>query len=171
MTPDDPSKGGLNSLAPIVVALLCVLLGTIRIGVPHFTLVAAVLPLVAVYYWTIFQPMLMPASGVFLIGLTQDVLGSGPIGLNALILLLVHGFLKTQRRVFVARTFLIAWFGFATIATGAALVSYAVACLFYGTLIQPMPLLTQLVLGIAIYPIGSLVFSRMVPPPPKRIGA
>jgi rod shape-determining protein MreD len=148
-------------IAPIVIALFCVILGVLPTSVPGLATMGPALTLMAVYYWSIFAPLLLPPPAVFVVGLVQDVLGGGPIGLNAFVLLAVHGLLVNQRRVFIARAFPMAWFGFAMVALGAAALSWAIASAFYMGLLAPEPFLVQAVLSVALYPIASWAFSRV----------
>ena len=102
----------------------------------------------------------MPAWAVFLLGLLQDLLGGGPVGLMALVLVLVRGICLSQRRVFVSKSFLVGWWGFAMVALGAALLLWLVSCLFYFSLFRPAPVLIELGLTIAVYPPLIWLFTR-----------
>jgi rod shape-determining protein MreD len=151
----------IAGIAPILIALLCAIIGVLPLNLPGLAAIGPALTLMAVYYWSIFAPLLLPPPAVFLIGLVQDLLGGGPIGLNALILLSVCGLVVNQRRVFMARAFHMAWFGFMFISVGVSLVSWAVVSLFYMHLLAPTPFLVQSGLSIALYPISSWLFSRV----------
>jgi rod shape-determining protein MreD len=148
-------------LAPILIALVCAIIGVLPTGVPGLAMIGPTLTLMAVYYWSIFAPVLLPPPAVFVVGLIQDVLGGGPIGLNAVVLLAVHGLLVNQRRVFIARAFPMAWFGFSMVAMGAAALSWAIASAFYLDLLAPEPFVVQAALSVALYPVTSWLFSRV----------
>ena len=155
-------------VAPILIALLCVIIGVLPMNFPGLAAIGPALTLMAVYYWSIFAPLLLPPPAVFLIGLVQDLLGGGPIGMNAVILLAVYGLVVNQRRVFMARAFHIAWIGFMLVSLGVALVSWSVVCLFNFSLLMPTPFLVQSGLSIALYPVSSWLFSRVHLDPAHR---
>ena len=148
-------------VAPILIALLCALLGVVPMNVPGLASIGPALTLMAVYHWSIFAPVLLPPPAVFLVGLVQDVLGGAPLGLSAFVLLCVHGLVANQRRVFIARAFPMAWFGFTLVAMGAGGLSWLVVGLVKGALTSPLSHLVQVGLSVALYPVCSWLFSRV----------
>ena len=145
---------------PFLAALAMVVIGLVRWPLPGAAPVAPVLALVAVHYWTVHRPELMPPAAVFALGLLQDILGGAPIGLNALVLLVVHGVLLMQRQHLARRPFIVDWWGFAVVAAGAGLLGWLVASLYYGGTIWPKPLLVQYLLNLCAYPVLAWVFTR-----------
>ena len=76
---------------------------------------APALPLIAVFYWTLYRPDLMPPVAAFVIGLLQDILGGLPLGVSACVLVGVHAAVNTQRRFFIGKSFAVVWLGFALV--------------------------------------------------------
>ena len=67
---------------PMLAVLLLVLVATVPWGGPDWLEMAlALLPMGAIYFWSLRRPQLMPALLVFLCGLTLDVLTYGPLGI------------------------------------------------------------------------------------------
>lgn len=147
-------------LTPAAVTLGLVLLAAMPVHVPGFAQVMPLLPLVGVYHWTLYRPDLMPARAVFLIGLFHDAIGGGPIGFYAAIFLIAHGVTLSQARFFVAKGFAVLWFGFAAVAAGAAVLAWATAMLFYGTLPGVWAPLFQYALTVGVFPFLSRLFLR-----------
>ena len=150
----------LRGMTPVLLTLFLVLVNAVPSGLPHFSPLTPTLAMMAVYYWSIFRPELMPASAVFGIGLLQDVISGGPIGLMALVLVLIHGICVSQRRVFLSKSFMVGWWGFMMVAAGTTLIGYIAACLYYGTLFNPLPVLAQSGLTVALYPPFNWLFVR-----------
>ncbi len=150
----------LLGLAPLVLTLALVFLGVLPWPVPNFAPVTPCLTLMAVYYWTIYRPELLPPSATFLVGLVQDGLSGTPLGLNVLLLLLAHGVVVSQRRFFYGKTFLVEWWGFMLVAPGVMLVGWLLASLYNGALMAPGPIGVQLLLTIAFYPCLAWLFAR-----------
>jgi len=143
---------GIRGLTPFVTTLALVLLGTLPLPLPGFTTVMPWLTLMAVYYWSIYRPDLLPLVATFLLGLVQDSLSGTPLGLNVSVLLVVQGVVVSQRRFFHGKSFMVVWSGFAVLASGAVALNWVLAMAFYAALASPTPALFQLVLTVALFP-------------------
>ena len=149
-----------RQLTPFALTLLLVIVGQLPWHLPGLAQVAPLMPLMAVYHWTIQRPDLLPAHAVFLIGLLVDLLSGGLIGVNTLVLLTVYGVIYSQRRFFIGKTFQITWLGFALVAAAAAVQSWLLVSAFHMTLIHPDALIFQYLLTVALYPIPAWLFLR-----------
>lgn len=147
----------IAALIPTLTALFFVLAGVVPAGVPGLSTVTPLLSVAAIFYWVVVRPDLMPPAAVFGIGLLQDVLSGGPIGLWALTLLLVQYLSLSQRRFLVGQTFILGWVGFSSIVIGAACLAWLAACIYYDVLLSPVPVFVQAALTILIYPVIALV--------------
>ena len=124
---------------------------------------AALLPavtLASVYFWSLFRPAAMPPPVVFLIGLLFDLLGYLPLGVGVLTLLIVHGVALRWRGALTRQGFLSVWLAFAGVATGAALLGWALTALLSFRLLPLGPALFQAVLTTALYPALAILFVR-----------
>ncbi|HYL32283.1 MAG TPA: rod shape-determining protein MreD [Stellaceae bacterium] len=148
------------ALTPTLMTLLLLLVVAVPLGLPHFSSIAPLVSVMSVYYWSIFRPEVMPAPAAFLIGLAEDVLSGGPIGLMSLVLLLVQGFCVSQRRVLLSRPFLVGWWGFSFVAAGASLATWVMACLYYLAWFDPRTAAAQFLLTVTLYPLATWLFSR-----------
>jgi len=106
-------------LLPVVLTLVLVLLGAIPTHLPGFAAITPMLPLIGIYYWGIYRPDLLPGSVAFAIGLVNDIITGMPLGVTPLIYLLVQAMTASQRRFFLGKPFLVAWWCFAVVAGGA----------------------------------------------------
>lgn len=147
-------------LTPMALTLLLVVFSQVPWHLPGLARVTPLLPLMAVYHWTIQRPDLLPAHAVFAIGLLVDLLSGGPVGVNTLVLLSVYGVIYSQRRFFIGKTFQITWLGFAFVAAAAALQSWILVSAFHVTLIRPDALMFQYLLTAALYPVPAWLFLR-----------
>lgn len=112
----------------------------------------------AVFFWTLYRPRLMAPVAVFSLGLLSDLLSGAPLGLNTLLLLLLHGFVLTQRRVLARQSFLIVWLAFAVLATLLLALGWVLRALLAFSLLPLLPPLIELGLVVALYPAFSWVF-------------
>lgn len=142
----------LRGLVPPISSLGLVVIGAVPLGLPHFAQISPALALMAVFYWSIFRADLMSMLWAFAIGLAVDLLTGGPLGMQAVILLAAHALAVSQRRIFLASSFVVNWWGFGIIVLGAGLVSWLLACLLHGTLHDLLPVLAQMLLAVGLYP-------------------
>ena len=151
----------VRGLTPFVITLSLAMLTIIPLRIPDFAPVTPALTVISVYYWSIYRPDLLPMAAVFGVGLFQDALAGTPLGLTALVLILVQYVVIAQRRFFHSKTFLVEWWGFLLVAPGAALVSWLLASLYFGVFVAVRPLGFQLLLSIALYPCLAWLFARI----------
>jgi rod shape-determining protein MreD len=119
---------------------------------PDYALVAPGMALIALFFWTVHRPDLMRPWHAFAVGLLEDVLSGTPLGVNALILVLVHAAIVAQHKVFRGKPFAVIWSAFALTAPAAALLEAALAFAAARVVVDPLLLLVQLLLTIAVYP-------------------
>ncbi|MBM3554744.1 MAG: rod shape-determining protein MreD [Alphaproteobacteria bacterium] len=136
-------------------ALLTLLLGLPALLPIDIGLSAGVTPMLAVvatFYWSIYRPELLPTWAAFAIGLALDLVSGGPVGLTALLLVLIRAYVANERRVFLSRSFAVGWGGFALIAGAVSLIAWIAASAYYGQVMRPGPAFLQVLLTIAVYP-------------------
>jgi len=144
-----------RELLPLITTLGLLLLSLTPTHVPGWAGVAPVLTMMAVYYWAIYRPDLLSPLVAFAIGVLQDVLAGTPLGVNALVLLLIQGATASQRRFFLGNTFAVAWWGFALVAFAAVVLAWLLASVVYGQLLQVRAVMFQYLLTLSLYPVVS----------------
>jgi len=149
---------GARHLFPFAFSVLLVVLGVVPLPIPGYGLMAPAFGVMAVYYWAIHRPDLMPAVAVFALGLLQDILTGGPTGVNALVLLLVYGVMRNQRRPFLGKPFPVMWFGFVIVAPCALAVQWLVASIALDRMIPPASAGIELLFTLALYPCVTWLF-------------
>ncbi|MFQ5466798.1 MAG: rod shape-determining protein MreD, partial [Kiloniellaceae bacterium] len=149
-----------RSLFPFAFTLLLVMVGMVHLRLPGFSPIVPSFGLIAVYYWAIHRPGLMPSWAVFLIGLIQDLLGGGPLGVTIVVLLLMCAVISAQRRFLVTGSFVLAWAIFLPMAAGVFAVSWLLHGLLLGTLIDARPAVFQYLTTVAVYPCCAWLFAR-----------
>lgn len=74
--------------------------------------------LMPVFYWSIYRPTLIPPFLCFVMGMTIDILGGMPPGLNAFMIVLLQWLIKDQRRFLMAQSYGTIWGIFAFVCLG-----------------------------------------------------
>ena len=151
----------LRLLTPAALTLSVVFVSVVPVGLSGLPEVTPFFTLMVVYHWSIYRPELLPAPAVFVLGLVQDGLSGGPLGLFALILIIVYGLVSMQRRTFLGKTFPVEWFGFSLVVVGATVASWLISCVYYVTLVDPWPVALQGGLTLATYPCIVWIFARV----------
>jgi len=149
-----------RNLAPFVMTLLMLIVGTAPLPIPHFIPLGPGLALISVYYWAIHRPALLPAPAVFFIGLLSDLMGLAPLGVGTLVLLLTHGVALSQRRALAGQPFLVVWWGFMMIAAGTMSIGWIFASVVAGAALDPNPAIFAYLMTIALYPAAADLFAR-----------
>ena len=147
-------------LTPSLIVVALVIISVLPLHIPGYSPVIPSLVLMAVYYWVLHRPDLLPAVAVFFIGILHDILTGGPLGVQASILLVAYWVTGSQRGLFLEKSFLVVWWGFMMIAAGAAIMQWILMSLIFGTLIVPQPAVFAYLLTVATYPLFAWAFAR-----------
>jgi rod shape-determining protein MreD len=150
-----------RKLTPFLVTVVLVVLNFLPAQLPGYAEVSPNLALMAVYYWALHRPNLLPATAVFVIGLLQDFLSGGTVGFNATILVLVFMVAFSQRRFFYGKSFLVVWWGFMMVSLGVAVVGWLLACVLFATLLDPGPAMFEGLMNAAAYPVLGWLFVQI----------
>ncbi len=120
-----------------------------------------ILPLVIVFFWSVYGPDLLPPASVFVIGLAQDLLTGGPLGLWPAVYLVTQYIVLSQRSYFLGREQKVVWLGFALASVGAGIILWLVMSLMSGVLLPVGHLLLQLAATVLIYPLFGVIFGEL----------
>jgi rod shape-determining protein MreD len=151
----------LRALAPFAVAAAAVLLDVQPLlglgpwGITPFS------TLCAVYFWSLYRPDLFSPAAAFATGILYDALAGLPLGLTALVLLLVRQLVVVQQRFFLARSFPVVWCCFLLLAPAAEIARWLLISLWWGRLFDLAPVVLSLLLTMALYPLASLLLTRV----------
>jgi len=154
--------GFARRLIPFGVTFVLVLLEAVPLSLPFPTAVAVApsFVLIALFFWTVYRPELVPAVVVFAAGLLLDVVSGAPLGINTLVLLLVCGGVRSQRRFLVDKPFAVVWLGFLIAAIYAGVLYWVLYAIIHGTLPYADRLIAQLSVTVLIYPLFAWLLGR-----------
>lgn len=151
----------VRHLLPFGLTLILVLLNAMPSRLPGYAAIAPMLPLIGIYYWSIHRPDLMSAILAFVVGVVTDILSGVPLGVTAFLFLLVHGLTSSQRKFFLGKPFMLAWWGFAFVAGVVAGLQWALVSLIFNRMLDPHAVVFEWLLTVFCYPLFSWFFSRM----------
>ena len=99
-----------------------------------------------------YRPASLPAPLVFAIGLLLDLLAQSPVGIEVLVLLLIHAVALRSRRVLTRSGFVTVWLAFAGVALGAALLEFLLVCLLTWRVLPAWPGAFEFGIAAGLYP-------------------
>jgi rod shape-determining protein MreD len=137
---------------PGVQTVLVLILLSAPIGLPGQPQFQPAWAMGNVFFWSLFRPASMPAALVFAIGLLLDLLTQEPMGVQVLLLLLIHGLALKLRRDLARRGFATVWFVFGLTAAGAAVLELSLVTLFTWRLLPPGAALFEAGVATGSYP-------------------
>ncbi len=162
----------IPSLFAATIPLLCGLIGVLLSCMP-VSLTGGMVPppllgFMPVYFWCLIRPDLMPPAVAFAVGLAQDLLTGGPVGLWTASFIASYAFVDRQRDSFAGLAGIGAILGFALamlIVSGAA---YVIAWVYFWHVPPVTPLLLQVAVSVLCYipvlPVLHSVQQRVVGP-------
>jgi len=150
----------IKRVSPFLLAVFFILLVRIPIGTGVSSNMIPMVGLMYVFYWTINRRRVVPVWSIFFLGLFEDLVVGGPIGLLPILLVVVQGGLNNQRRFFVNRSFVISWMGFSIICIGISVIYWFLEAFHFGGFLSPQPLMFKAVSTMIFYPIFGWVFGQ-----------
>jgi rod shape-determining protein MreD len=139
---------------------------------PSFTIMA-------IYYWMIYRPALLPPLLIFFLSLAMDVTNGTALGLHCLILLPIGLFVRAQRRFLFEQPFFVVWLGFLAMAAAVNIAIWALVRISaYGFDLSfdqavMMALLYDIAAAIFLFPVVAFILyfiHKMLPQKSSRAG-
>lgn len=152
---------GLKVLLPFISCILLVLIMVQSFKVENVTNLMPFLTLIAVYQWSVYVPKSMPPIAVFLIGILQDILSGGPLGMTALLLLSVRLIVLGQGGKLLGRDFLFNWLMFLLISFAYAILSWLIVSFYFNTWQSIWFVLGQAIITVGFFPVIFLLFGPL----------
>lgn len=149
---------GLRVMMPSALTVMMTLLSVIAWPLPFLGAVMPPLAFIALYYWATHRPDLLPTGVAFACGLLHDLINGLPLGVSALLFTTAHYVIVRQQRFFAGHSFFILWSGFALSAVALMIAQWLMIGLIHGQITPFLPVLTQTVLAILLFPLPCWFF-------------
>lgn len=133
------------------ICLLFFFFDLVNFSLPLMGEIRPYLLLMAIYYWAIFRPTLLPALWIFTLGVLYDVVSGFPLGLHSVLFLVVQYIVRGQRLYLMGQPFTLIWLGFVITCSLVALCEWV----FFSALnVQFMPFMP----GVFSFLLSAVVF-------------
>ena len=153
----------VSSLTPMAMAFILFFVSFLPFGLSDELLtLGPQLVLCVVFYWTLRAPGLLPPWSVFTLGIAFDLFSAGPLGFWGLVYLSVHAATLWARGLMRHRGFVVRWGGFLAVAAFGSVIAWALASIYFGTLLSIAPLAVSAAVTVAVYPALALMFRAVL---------
>ncbi|MCP5364204.1 MAG: rod shape-determining protein MreD [Hyphomicrobiales bacterium] len=149
-----------RQLMPAVVTFSFLILSAVPLRLPPLDMAMPSLALIAIYFWTLYRPELMPAIVAFAFGLIEDIVTGAPLGVGAMVYVTVHAMVNSQRAFFAGKPFAVIWLGFALTIALAFTLGWLLVCLFYVSFVHGAGILLQGLITVSCLPFLWWVLAR-----------
>lgn len=140
-----------------LIIFFLLILNLVNFAIPHTGDVRPLFLLMAIYYWAIFRPTLVPPVMTFVWGILFDMIAGMPVGMTALLFLVIQWVVRDQRLFLMGQSFVTLWLGFAVTALGYAFIQWALFAIFTLSLPDYRPAAGTVLLSIGLFPLISLI--------------
>ncbi len=135
------------------------MLDMISFNVPYFNEIRPSFIVMALFYWSIYRPSMVPPWLAFLWGLLIDIVSGLPLGLNALLYVILARIIQNQRKIFMGQIFLSIYIGYVLVSAGVATLEWALFCLVGFEIVSFKPVMGSILLGFAFFPLAFLLMN------------
>lgn len=163
-------ENGFRLLVPVALLAFLFLLSVVALPFPVVHSIKPAWVLMAIYYWSVFRPTLMPPSLCFFTGLLLDFISGLPLGVNAVIFTLAQWVVRDQRRFLMGQAFFTIWCVFALVAGLSLVLQWGLYGLVQFTWTSLTPVMVNLLATILLFPLVSLAMlavHKILPEAPK----
>ena len=138
-------------LPGLAMAFLFVM-SVVPMHIPYYGPVRPYFMLMAVFFFAVYRPALMPPSLAFLLGLLVDLLSFTPLGLTSLVLVAVQWIAREQRKFILSQSFLLIWCGFMLLVAASCALQWGMFSLMRVAPVSPGPVAVSAVLTVFMFP-------------------
>ena len=152
----------LARLVPVLSIIVLVLISVTPLGLgPKAQFALPLLPFAAIHFWRLESERPLSTGLVFLAGIAVDVLTFGPLGYWALVYLGGVALAEAVGALGLPMRRLARWLVFAAVQGAVCALGFVLACLYFGRLVDPEPMLWAAG-GLAVaYPVIASLLGAM----------
>jgi len=102
---------------------------------------------------------MVPAWFAFALGILIDLVSGLPLGLNALLFVMVARVIQDQRKIFMGQPFFSVYFGYTLVSVGVEIMQWGIFCMVGMKWVAIEPALGAVLLGVAFFPLAFLLMN------------
>jgi len=143
-----------------MVMFLGLLVIGLPFGVPGQAALRPAYAMACVFFWSLYRPASLPAPVVAGTGLLLDLLGMSPMGMWAVLLLVLQGSTLAARRRLIPQSFLLTWLVFTAFAAAGTALAWLLQSVLELSMLPPGPEAVVCLAGAGLYPALAAFFIR-----------
>ena len=147
------------AITPFFTGVFLIFLSLMPFNISGGLFATPAFPLMAIYFWALYRPDLMPPAAVFALGILYDFMTSGFLGLSSFIYLVTFAFVSAQRGELMNRAHHRVWLAFGLVMSVAAVTSWLFVSVVFSEFLAPWPFLAQCIVSVLIYPLVGKVLA------------
>lgn len=148
-------------LLPVLTSIIFMLLAYIPVNLSVFNNIRADLGLACIYFWMLHRPDLFGLGSIIVLGVVSAAISSALPGSGLLAYLVMYVCVYNTQKFFNAKPFVVVWYGFMALCLATLLVKWLVVSVFYGAFLPLSMLFFCYLIGVAMYPLISVVLAFM----------
>jgi rod shape-determining protein MreD len=153
--------GALRRAVPFLTAVVAALVDVLPLPSAAPWALAPLTTVAVVFFWSVHRPDLMTPLAAAAAGILFDALAGLPLGLTGLALLLTRTLAATPDPILHDRPPLLVWGSFLLVAAAALLLRWLVASVWSLQVFALRPVLLELALTVAAYPLVAALLGRV----------
>lgn len=146
-------------LLPFMTSVLFMLLSYIPINVSIFNNIRPDLGLACIYFWMLHRPDLFGVTEIVFLGVINGAISSVLPGAELLAYLVMYVLVYNTQKFFNAKSFVVIWYGFMALALSTLLTKWMVVSVYYSQFLPISMLMFSYFIGVALYPLMSIVLA------------
>ena len=140
------------------VSVFLIFMNVISFSIPYAGEVRPFFVLMAIYYWAIYRPTLIPPVLTFIIGVLLDLLAGFPVGLHAILFLILQWAVSDNRVFLMGQPYSMVWLGFGLTCVGFVFLEGLFFLAYIGGLPSLQVVLSSIALSVLLFPLITLLF-------------
>lgn len=117
---------------------------------------------ITIFYWAIYRPSFLQPLWIFALGILQDLVIGYPVGVHAILYLVLHYTVKNQRTFLTGQTYFVLWMIFSMVCLVFLFVEWGFFSIVSWTLFDYHPVVSSWLLTILFYPLINWIFAPLL---------
>lgn len=144
---------------PAVISLVLIIFSATNFQLPGLDSFVPLFAFMTIFYWAIYNPSLMPAWFVFVLGIFQDFIYGTPFGVASFVNLLLWWLAVSQRKYLIKERFIVFWLVFSVISLLFCLITSVLFSIYYQKFVLSNDIIMQWLFSAFIYPFLHKLFN------------
>lgn len=149
----------VQKLLPLISSIIILLIAYLPINMALFNNIRPDLGLACIYFWILHRPDLFNLTSIVILGVVDMLISSALPGASLFAYLTMYLLLYNVQKFFNAKPFVVIWYGFIALSLATLVVKWLVVSVYYSSFLPFSVLIFTYLIGVALYPLVSMVLA------------